>query len=140
MQHCLNFVLQLQVRLVWVKVSGSQPAWFGTYLTCIQVSVVPVQQVLHRFLQVYGSFDWDTMCLTLHGPVPLAKVSHQRGAPLTPLLPSATLSFSFHVLAVIVAAACALLRRLLQQIGLVKQCWLLSRHRIGSLTCQPSTS
>lgn len=37
------------------------------------------QQVLHQFLQVYGSFDWDSKCLTLQGAVPLAEVAHNTG-------------------------------------------------------------
>lgn len=37
------------------------------------------EQVLHQFLQVYGSFDWDAMCLTLQGPVPLADIAHSKG-------------------------------------------------------------
>jgi hypothetical protein len=44
-------------------------------LTCCFLA----EQVLHQFLQVYGSFDWDAMCLTLQGPMPLADIAHSKG-------------------------------------------------------------
>jgi hypothetical protein len=43
--------------------------------------VICCEQVLHQFLQVYGSFDWDGMCLTLQGPAPLADIAHSKGIP-----------------------------------------------------------
>lgn len=34
-----------------------------------------VAQVLHKFLEVFSTFDWDTCGLTLGGPVPLSTFS-----------------------------------------------------------------
>ena len=36
--------------------------------------------MLHRFLQVYGNFDWDRLCLTLQGPISLEKLQRREGA------------------------------------------------------------
>ena len=37
-------------------------------------------QVLHKFLQEFGDFDWDQYCLSLHGPVSLAYLQDPAGA------------------------------------------------------------
>lgn len=34
----------------------------------------PLLQVLLKFLEFFGAFDWDRYCLSLHGPVPLEKL------------------------------------------------------------------
>ncbi len=36
-------------------------------------------QVLHKFLQVFGDFDWDRHCLSLHGPIPLNTLPNGEG-------------------------------------------------------------
>lgn len=42
-------------------------------------------QVLATFLRVFSSFDWDTKCITLQGPVPIGML-----APDAPPPPAAT--------------------------------------------------
>ena len=35
-------------------------------------------QVLHKFLKVFGEFDWDNYCLSLQGPIPLSSFPEPR--------------------------------------------------------------
>ena len=72
-------------------------------------------QVLHKFLQVFGEFDWDQYCLSLHGPVPLASLQNpsskarqtpcQATACSLPLPPSAW--HALHILSRLVSSASA---------------------------------
>jgi hypothetical protein len=42
-------------------------------------------QVLHKFLEVFSAFDWDTFALSLQGPIRLASfpnAKRARGAPM----------------------------------------------------------
>lgn len=43
-------------------------------------------QVLRRFLQVFAAFDWDTHCLSMVGPIPLASFPHPKSECLPPAL------------------------------------------------------
>ena len=44
-------------------------------------------QVLHKFLKVFGEFDWDHYCLSLQGPIPLSSFPEWKGKlPLPPQL------------------------------------------------------
>lgn len=37
-------------------------------------------QVLHKFLTVFSEFDWDNLCLSLQGPIP---VEHLHADPIS---------------------------------------------------------
>ena len=36
-------------------------------------------QVLHKFLEVFSAFDWDTYALSLQGPIPLSAYPDGQG-------------------------------------------------------------
>ena len=44
-------------------------------------------QVLSYFLDVFGDFDWDSNCLTLHGGVPIKAVALGQGEPIAQEIP-----------------------------------------------------
>ena len=42
-------------------------------------------QVLHRFLTVFSTFDWDNMCLSVNGPIPLNTFPNPKREYLVPV-------------------------------------------------------
>lgn len=38
------------------------------------------EQVLHKFLEVFSAFDWDSHALSLQGPIPLSAYPDGQGA------------------------------------------------------------
>ena len=46
-------------------------------------------QVLHRFLTVYSTFNWDSDTLTVQGAVPLAAIMQQPTGAQPPRVPAA---------------------------------------------------
>lgn len=45
---------------------------------CVYVYVLELQ-VLRKFLDVFSSFDWDSMALSLQGPIPLSAFDDPEG-------------------------------------------------------------
>ncbi|XP_010539142.1 PREDICTED: uncharacterized protein LOC104812462 isoform X3 [Tarenaya hassleriana] len=72
------------------RVLGANTGLISTYALAVLVlyiinlfhsSLSGPLAVLYRFLDYYGSFDWDNYCVSVHGPVPISSLPEVNAVP-----------------------------------------------------------